>query len=1135
MSRKLTKKIASVGLAVSTVTWLSGASMVFAQTIDLSALLQQLQQIQNQINTLLQQQGGSVVSTPSTACNFTRNLTVGSRGEDVKCLQQYLNTAGFKVAESGPGSPGNETTYFGPATKAAVAKWQQANGVSPAAGYFGPLSRAKYSQLAASFETPTTPSQPGVVVPQSGLRVDVKALGDTTVGKNFNNVEVMNFTIVSGEDGVEVDELVFRRNGAGNRSDFDRLYLYRGSERLGSGRTINSNQEVVFSNLKIKLDKGDYVTLSLRATMAASVDAGSFHYFTLEKVNAGSGVVVSNLPATGRKLTVAGVSSGSLTHTLKTPVSAEVNIGDKNVEIYNSELTANSEDIELSRLILTQYGSVNISELDNMVVKVDGQEKEATVSVGSDKITIEFSSPVLIKKGETINLSLRADISAGAYIKGGTGTILISVDESDDVYGKGLDFGYGVSVTGDIGNPGSSFQVTLKTSDLVFTYEGPQASRIGLNDKGVVLFETKVAAASEYEIRKITFKFDLGAYTELKNVKIYNKTTGRTLAGPVEIASSTTPYYQTFSDTFELRTGVSNLQVLADIGSNTWSTSTIKVSLIVDHSNSSYDLVAKNLDTNETLDLAKVIPASDLVGRQLTVAKPDLIVAKSPLPASQTYVVGKTNTVIGAYILEASNVSDIDVRSLTFNISASSTATSTSFPVRDLMNAVDLYIGDPLKSVSENTQLGSKSLPSTGSNVSVQFDTSSKLKIEKDKKVTVFLVGSLKSSFNTSLLPVNVTTTLSSITAKDSNNKDPNFNGASAFATVNGNQYTVETAGAFSVVAFSADNPSKDMVITPGSNILFSSYRLRPVREDIKIKDIVLSVDSADNSPYFQNIQIWKKNDKKYAESVITGSTRKFENLDLILQKDKDSIVELRADLVDKNAGFGTQLESGQLLKFYIPTSTTGFDIRGVDSDISVTFPTSSISNPRTYQVAAGYPKFTVETPSSNNLAGTNNYTFKVKAQGGEVHLRKISFKVETLEASTTGDGDFYVSNFVLKRGTTQIATASTSASTTIGSSTITETGIVEFFIDEPSHYSISEGSEVTFTVTFSASNYSGSNDSETVKIIISNEDETGSYDKGNDLNDVSGRLIWSDTYMYFNGKYLEYPINSSEFVENSN
>jgi peptidoglycan hydrolase-like protein with peptidoglycan-binding domain len=74
--------------------------------------------------------------------NFSRDLKLGSTGEDVRQLQIYLNQNSYTVASSGAGSAGNESTYFGPATQAALIKFQKAKNISPAAGYFGPLTRA---------------------------------------------------------------------------------------------------------------------------------------------------------------------------------------------------------------------------------------------------------------------------------------------------------------------------------------------------------------------------------------------------------------------------------------------------------------------------------------------------------------------------------------------------------------------------------------------------------------------------------------------------------------------------------------------------------------------------------------------------------------------------------------------------------------------------------------------------------------------------------------------------------------------------------------------------------------------------------------------------------------------------------
>lgn len=88
-------------------------------------------------------QPSNLNQTPSSLlAQFSRNLTVGSSGLDVQTLQKYLNAKGFTVALTGPGSPGNETSFFGALTRAALARFQKANNISPAVGYFGPITRA---------------------------------------------------------------------------------------------------------------------------------------------------------------------------------------------------------------------------------------------------------------------------------------------------------------------------------------------------------------------------------------------------------------------------------------------------------------------------------------------------------------------------------------------------------------------------------------------------------------------------------------------------------------------------------------------------------------------------------------------------------------------------------------------------------------------------------------------------------------------------------------------------------------------------------------------------------------------------------------------------------------------------------
>lgn len=80
------------------------------------------------------------------------NLGIGNRGEAVKTLQDFLIKENSGPAALALGRA-NQSGYFGELTKNALAEYQAANGISPATGFFGPLTRAKIQSVMA--ESPT--------------------------------------------------------------------------------------------------------------------------------------------------------------------------------------------------------------------------------------------------------------------------------------------------------------------------------------------------------------------------------------------------------------------------------------------------------------------------------------------------------------------------------------------------------------------------------------------------------------------------------------------------------------------------------------------------------------------------------------------------------------------------------------------------------------------------------------------------------------------------------------------------------------------------------------------------------------------------------------------------------------------
>ncbi|MCL5782223.1 MAG: DUF2341 domain-containing protein [Patescibacteria group bacterium] len=77
---------------------------------------------------------------------FNTSLKKGNSSDDVRKLQILLNSIGYTVAKNGPGSPGNETDFFGGLTFSAVVRLQKDYGL-PTTGYFGPMTRGTVSDI----------------------------------------------------------------------------------------------------------------------------------------------------------------------------------------------------------------------------------------------------------------------------------------------------------------------------------------------------------------------------------------------------------------------------------------------------------------------------------------------------------------------------------------------------------------------------------------------------------------------------------------------------------------------------------------------------------------------------------------------------------------------------------------------------------------------------------------------------------------------------------------------------------------------------------------------------------------------------------------------------------------------------
>jgi peptidoglycan hydrolase-like protein with peptidoglycan-binding domain len=213
-----------------TTTTTSSTTMTSAQV---AALQAEIASLQAQLSA--SQGGSSMMST-----TFTMDLTIGSTGSQVTALQTWLISKGYSI-------PAGATGYFGTQTQAAVAAYQAANGISPAAGYFGPITRAQVNSMAGSTTTTTTTTG-GTTTTTTGTTTT----GSTTLTggegsiNNFQTVGAQNVTLGTGASQQVAG---FQFTAGGSDLNVSRIYYQIYNPTLnGTTRPWNVFQTATLTN-----------------------------------------------------------------------------------------------------------------------------------------------------------------------------------------------------------------------------------------------------------------------------------------------------------------------------------------------------------------------------------------------------------------------------------------------------------------------------------------------------------------------------------------------------------------------------------------------------------------------------------------------------------------------------------------------------------------------------------------------------------------------------------------------------------------------------------------------------------------------------------------------------------------------
>ncbi len=444
-----------------------------------------------------------VASSASASMSWSRSLKLGSNGADVKTLQQFLNMcADSQVSMSGAGAPGFETSHFGPATKAAVMKWQMARGVNPASGLFGPLSRAKAADLQASSNV----CGGGVIItpPPVGQSGPVSAsLSATTpaAGYIIDNQATAGLLDVTFTGSGVVNSVTLKRSGISDQNTLSNVYLYDGVTRLTDGYSFNSVGTITINNLNLMVNGSR--TISIKADASSTASNNSTIAIALTSFSSGASVNTVNIQgnlmnlASGASLASLGLSGSN------TVGSGSVNAGTTSYTVWRQAFQVNTRALWLKAANFRITGSAPSDALQNVGLYVDGvkagNNAVMTMTNGSNYLSFDMSGAPLSLSTGSHTLEIRGDV-----VKGSSFSFTVSLQQSSDLMVMDPQVGVNVSVCG---NTSCSTSFSASTGGLITIGSG---SFTGVVDPTFSSLTNVTAGASNVTIAK----FKLHGYGE---------------------------------------------------------------------------------------------------------------------------------------------------------------------------------------------------------------------------------------------------------------------------------------------------------------------------------------------------------------------------------------------------------------------------------------------------------------------------------------------------------------------------------------------------------------------------------------------------------------------------------------------
>jgi|GEM_PF-4549191 len=886
-------------------------------------------------------------------------------------------------------------------------------------------------------------SPPSRTVPLGGNRVpflvlNVKATGDEDVKLNAITVDV---------------------TGLGDDDCITGLGVYENNTRHGNIKSIASDTRLARINMAsdaVITPAGSSTEVVIAADLE-STGTCTGDEFAAEILNAASveatgktsgGVVpvtVTDAPIVGETQKIGSIGVGTLTVKGRSLNKDTCDIGER-CEVSRFALEAGpEEDLTLQRIELEQEGGLNNGDLTDCTLEYNNTELSGPVDQVDDGLSFDLTKNGTedgypMQDGDTRTMSVFCTPVDGV---GQTIQFGVKDEFSDAFLALGSKFGFAVSV-----DEGAGPDVFPNIDDVLvrggqINFASSSVARdipTGGNDITMGTFIISNADAAVL-IKGFDLNVDVSGgadASDFTDLKFVDTETNTVVAGP-EDGTGVGDQVLTYTDDFELDTNKTlTLELRGDTDETAPTGGKVTFSILMN------TVELQGVDNNKkqtgtTGTNFKLAPSSPVATKQLTLAQPGVDIVKKTL-ANDTVVARSKEVVFWQGTFTAREASPVKITRLGFTLTNGNGGTED--------NLENCEVVTKLGSVTTVQQSGESINGGVVNFNELDSDGEPDIFLEEGEQVLVQMKCDVASTLSNGSVGGDDTATFS-LSATDAEDGDGDTADVTTLPIASGATLTLVDRGTLSITRETSESADPMIVLENATNVDTAAFRFNANKEDAAVNDLTVKIDGladdldgdltndtydCDGVPSFpptvitcykdavDSVMLYYKDGTAVqttgggavvANSIDSTGRADLKNMDLIIDKDEDSILFVRtatSPIADTDIGRSGMTFRAALI---LNEGTDDFDITGADSgtDYTTVGAVGSGANIETDVGTAG-----LETTSAGNLMYLLNNSLTVTKPTGQQTLLTIGTAQELLKftVTPTGSNTTYIKSVIV-------------------------------------------------------------------------------------------------------------------------